>query len=55
MDDALDVYAAAGVQEKRDIRAEVAKKVSVYYASLSSEKEYKALEPRIKQFFRDRP
>lgn len=26
LDDALDVYAAAGVQEKRDIRAEVTKK-----------------------------
>jgi hypothetical protein len=55
LDDALDVYPAC-VHEKRDIWAEIA---SAYYASVSggkrSEKEYKALPPRIKQFFQDRP
>ena len=48
-----------GVQEKRDIRAEVAKKVTSYYASVTSgkhnEKEYKALKPKIDKFFRNRP
>lgn len=59
LEDALDVYAAAGVQEKRDIRSEIAKKVTSYYASVTSgkhnEKEYKALKPKIDKFFKDRP
>jgi hypothetical protein len=55
LDDALDGLRSGGGTGEADIRAEAAKKVSVYYASLSSEKEYKALEPRIKQFFQDRP
>lgn len=48
-----------GVQEKRDIRAEVAKKGTSYYAAVTSgkhnEKEYKALKPKVDKFFKDRP
>lgn len=53
------MYAAAGVQEKRDIRSEIARKVTLYYATVTSgkhnEKEYKALKPKIDKFFKDRP
>jgi hypothetical protein len=59
LEDALDVYHAVGLQEKRIIRAEIAQKVSSYYQSVAtgkrSEKEYKALKPRIQQFFQDKP
>ena len=40
----------AGVQEKRDIRSEIAEKVTSSYASVTNgkhnEKEYKALKPK---------
>ena len=56
LQDALDVDAAAGVQEKRDIRSEIAKKVTPYYATVTSgkhnEKEYKALKRRSTGFSR---
>ena len=34
LQDALDVYAAAGAQEKRDIRSEIEKKVTPYSCGL---------------------
>jgi hypothetical protein len=59
LEDALDVYQAAGLQEQRIIRAEIAQKVSSYYQSVAtgkrSEKEYKAPKPRIQQFFQGKP
>jgi hypothetical protein len=58
LDDALDVYAHASAAEKT-IRAEAAQKVSAYYSSIAngrrSEKDYRAMKPRIQKFFSDKP
>jgi hypothetical protein len=59
IDDALDVYAAASQQEKKQIRHAVLSKVQSYYNSVSQGKkplgEYRALAPRIQKFFADKP
>jgi hypothetical protein len=59
LDDALDVYAAAGQQEKKQIRREIASKVQSYYLAVERGKkpygDYEAMAPRIRKFFADKP
>jgi len=55
---ALDVYAQASISDKKAIRAEIAQKVSAYYSSVASgkrsEKDYRAMKPRIQKCFADK-
>jgi hypothetical protein len=58
LEDSLDVYAAASLQEKKEIRRAAASKIASYYSLVEHGKKSnarKAIKPRIQKFSQDKP